>query len=66
MIEKLKNIFMVMNFDIKDYLNKQDHEQLCYIAAYLFVIFAICLKKTLDVYELGDYAIWPTGIVVVK
>ena len=63
MIEKLKNIFMVMNFDIKDYLNKQDHEQLCYIAAYLFVIFAICLKKTLDVYELGDYAIWPTGIL---
>lgn len=63
MIERLKNIFMAINFDIKDYVNKQDHEQLCYIATYLFAISAICLKKALDVYTLGDYAIWPAGIL---
>jgi len=53
-----------MKLNIKNYINKQDNEQLYYIAAYLFFILAILLKKPLDAYNLGDYAIVPTGILL--
>ncbi len=63
-MKKITHLLSTIYIDSKTYLNTLDNERLSYLLSYVFVVLAVLTKNILESLGIREYALLPTGIML--